>query len=481
MNEFVIPGTVAEGALISMEKSRKTAAGKQAISKFRETSTIRASSIEYSAEKLRFRTSMACDVNDNQQHMLVKRRRQIDKNEHDEEESTRKVIRAEEDEEEEEGDGDGKEREGKNDIWSEWTKFLNDPTRIEHLQDLSPERHRVIWCGKSLKRRCCLPKALYDHLQEEFTVVSHALSLCLQEQTNRVLDSNDLAGMEDTVGEFRKLKVLCNSEQMMSEYKLFSAMFEMMIELYEEDNISRSEACYNGQVLHPCIRACCRMLRVRDRGVSFLPAEEELISMSKQLRKRGLLDQRFKYNADGILRLKSIANVEILLLETSSAYDSASNGKTSFDHFKGMFGLLSMLKTVADEFPLADYDIFKQLKLHFIHAHGTGIRHWTMSVPSANVYIMYKEQRVDISREFSQKSSTLLPFMLFHLDLGMALENTIQIIEKLKESHEQAIRVSRFTNERNLPSLQSFVDPIIVRLSEKHHSHLAKDMGPQSP
>ncbi|KAG0183409.1 hypothetical protein DFQ28_001645 [Apophysomyces sp. BC1034] len=434
MNEFVIPGTVAEGALISMEKSRKTAAGKQAISKFRETSTIRASSIEYSAEKLRFRTSMACDVNDNQQHMLVKRRRQIDKNEHDEEESTRKVIRAEEDEEEEEGDGDGKEREGKNDIWSEWTKFLNDPTRIEHLQDLSPERHR-----------------------------------------------NDLAGMEDTVGEFRKLKVLCNSEQMMSEYKLFSAMFEMMIELYEEDNISRSEACYNGQVLHPCIRACCRMLRVRDRGVSFLPAEEELISMSKQLRKRGLLDQRFKYNADGILRLKSIANVEILLLETSSAYDSASNGKTSFDHFKGMFGLLSMLKTVADEFPLADYDIFKQLKLHFIHAHGTGIRHWTMSVPSANVYIMYKEQRVDISREFSQKSSTLLPFMLFHLDLGMALENTIQIIEKLKESHEQAIRVSRFTNERNLPSLQSFVDPIIVRLSEKHHSHLAKDMGPQSP
>ncbi|KAG0176059.1 hypothetical protein DFQ29_006611, partial [Apophysomyces sp. BC1021] len=391
MNEFVIPGTVAEGALISMEKSRKTAAGKQAISKFRETSTIRASSIEYSAEKLRFRTSMACDVNDNQQHMLVKRRRQIDKNEHDEEESTRKVIRAEEDEEEEEGDGDGKEREGKNDIWSEWTKFLNDPTRIEHLQDLR------------------------------------------------------------------------------------------MIELYEEDNISRSEACYNGQVLHPCIRACCRMLRVRDRGVSFLPAEEELISMSKQLRKRGLLDQRFKYNADGILRLKSIANVEILLLETSSAYDSASNGKTSFDHFKGMFGLLSMLKTVADEFPLADYDIFKQLKLHFIHAHGTGIRHWTMSVPSANVYIMYKEQRVDISREFSQKSSTLLPFMLFHLDLGMALENTIQIIEKLKESHEQAIRVSRFTNERNLPSLQSFVDPIIVRLSEKHHSHLAKDMGPQSP
>ncbi|KAG0179485.1 hypothetical protein DFQ29_002029 [Apophysomyces sp. BC1021] len=76
------------------------------------------------------------------------------------------------------------------------------------------------------------------------------------------------------------------------------------------------------------------------------------------------------YAENCILRLKNVANIEILLLKTSSAYDSATNRETTFDHFKGMFGHLAVLKTVADEFPLADYAIFKQLNLHLFHSYG---------------------------------------------------------------------------------------------------------------
>lgn len=56
---------------------------------------------------------------------------------------------------------------------------------------------------------------------------------------------------------------------------------------------------------------------------------------------------------------------------------------------------------------------------HVSRSQGRAIRHWTMSVPSANVYVMYKEQRVDVPRVFLQKKSKLLPLMLFHLDLGV--------------------------------------------------------------
>lgn len=45
-----------------------------------------------------------------------------------------------------------------------------------------------------------------------------------------------------------------------------------------------------------------------------------------------------------------------------SACNNAISCKDSFDQFKRIFGLLGMLKTVADEYPLADYSIFKQLK-----------------------------------------------------------------------------------------------------------------------
>jgi hypothetical protein len=36
-------------------------------------------------------------------------------------------------------------------------------------------------------------------------------------------------------------------------------------------------------------------------------------------------------------------------LETSSAYNSASDEKVSFDHYEAMLGLLAMIKTIAEE------------------------------------------------------------------------------------------------------------------------------------
>lgn len=92
--------------------------------------------------------------------------------------------------------------------------------------------------------------------------------------------------------------------------------------------------------------------------------------MSVQLEAEGLLDGRTQYNADVVLRLPDFKDAEILLLETSNGYNTVSRMKASFDHSKGMFGLLAMLKGIADAYNFADYDIFKTLKVHFLHAHG---------------------------------------------------------------------------------------------------------------
>lgn len=78
------------------------------------------------------------------------------------------------------------------------------------------------------------------------------------------------------------------------------------------------------------------------------------------------------YNADGIIKFYNIKQLEILLLETSSSFGSTDKTKSSFDHHKGLFGILSMLKTVADEFYLASVGTFSKLKLFFVHASGSG-------------------------------------------------------------------------------------------------------------
>jgi hypothetical protein len=45
-----------------------------------------------------------------------------------------------------------------------------------------------------------------------------------------------------------------------------------------------------------------------------------------------------------------VKEIEVLLLETSGHFANTDRPKVSFDHHKGLFGALSMLKYIADEY-----------------------------------------------------------------------------------------------------------------------------------
>lgn len=47
------------------------------------------------------------------------------------------------------------------------------------------------------------------------------------------------------------------------------------------------------------------------------------------------------------------------------------------------------------------------------------IRHWSMSTPSPRLYLMNKEQKVDIIKDFERKSEGVIPFMNFTISLGV--------------------------------------------------------------
>lgn len=81
-------------------------------------------------------------------------------------------------------------------------------------------------------------------------------------------------------------------------------------------------------------------------------------------------DESTLYKADGIISLYDFNRVEVLLLETSGHFGSTDNPKSSFNHHKGLFGSLSMLKAVADNYLFETLETFKNLKVFFIHAAG---------------------------------------------------------------------------------------------------------------
>lgn len=103
----------------------------------------------------------------------------------------------------------------------------------------------------------------------------------------------------------------------------------------------------------------------------FRPGETQLISMGKQLKNIPLYkEDNHSYLADGIIKLYGLKNIEIVLLETSGCFGSIDKSKIAFDHHKGLFGALAMLKSIADEFPMATVEAFQKCKVFFVHGAG---------------------------------------------------------------------------------------------------------------
>lgn len=101
----------------------------------------------------------------------------------------------------------------------------------------------------------------------------------------------------------------------------------------------------------------------------FLPGEEKLAAMTKQIKTlKGKLDNRKVYKADGIVCHQN--GLELMLLETAGSFKSNDAAKATFDNSKGMFGLLAMLKTIADRYHFASCESFKKLKLLFLQPSG---------------------------------------------------------------------------------------------------------------
>lgn len=108
------------------------------------------------------------------------------------------------------------------------------------------------------------------------------------------------------------------------------------------------------------------MFETREKSQSELTVGEiPLRAMSAQLE---TADSHRKLKAGGIIILYGIHRLEILLLETTSHFGCTDRSKISFEHHKGLFGALSMLKTISDTFCFASVEQFGQMKVFFLHA-----------------------------------------------------------------------------------------------------------------
>jgi hypothetical protein len=134
-----------------------------------------------------------------------------------------------------------------------------------------------------------------------------------------------------------------------------------------KQNLEDLEITSNSTLLFPFLNAVANTVNesVENTGVEFKTDEAPLKSMMMQLDDK---DESNLYKADGIIKLNDMDEIEVLLLEISSHFGCKENSKICFDHHKGLFCGLSMLKTIADSSYLGSVDAFSKIKILFIHA-----------------------------------------------------------------------------------------------------------------
>ncbi|KAL0093159.1 hypothetical protein F4703DRAFT_1730269 [Phycomyces blakesleeanus] len=69
--------------------------------------------------------------------------------------------------------------------------------------------------------------------------------------------------------------------------------------------------------------------------------------MTSQLKQKRIDDGRLKYNADSIIKVDESSAFEIPLTEVPSGFNSNDKMKTSFYHYKAMYGMLTIIKTLS--------------------------------------------------------------------------------------------------------------------------------------
>ncbi|GAN08002.1 hypothetical protein MAM1_0185c07507 [Mucor ambiguus] len=189
-----------------------------------------------------------------------------------------------------------------------------------------------------------------------------------------------------------------------------------------------------------------------------------LQAINNELLRLGLSTKSY-YNADGIV-LDNASGFELCLLETSGPYGLMDEGRETTDHIKAAYGLLSMLHTVAHKFIHADIEVFKKLKVCFVHAHQNQVRLWTFSLVGRHLYALTRVDSAIIPTCYSDTfKDDFKHFSHLFWRIKMLTEIANDSLKEIERSHEEA-RAAASVDV--LPRLDDFlIDGVEVKLSSR--------------
>ncbi|CEG82389.1 hypothetical protein RMATCC62417_16464 [Rhizopus microsporus] len=324
-------------------------------------------------------------------------------------------------------------------IWKDWVAFMQNGENIKKFYSFSPEYHNVIRVGHIVSWRPNLDEKLYKQHLEEKKDKLFALPASTVDYISLVIDS--------------KMRDIPDDDENEIVFDFLEAIFRAYHDIYScKQDIEDGEATFNDLLIVPFLKAIANVIaKETSSGAEFKVGEAPLIAMKKQLKND---DDVNLYRAYSIIKLYSLRELEILLLETSCHFGSKDKTKASFDHHKGLFGALSMLKFIADEFYLGTIEVFSKLKALF------------KSVGA-----------LDLDTKFDKTVEQLPKAFKFYWTVKCLLQQTVDAVRELEVEHKKILKQYRFTSFP-AENMSSFVNPSIMKLTKAEDKAGMSEIGP---
>ncbi|RCH90159.1 hypothetical protein CU097_003960 [Rhizopus azygosporus] len=285
-------------------------------------------------------------------------------------------------------------------FWKDWMKFLENN---KNFHPYSPESHGTIRCGKNVSPRPNLDRSIYRVHQRNHERKEYELPTALIPYLEKVLNS-------ESAPEYRKAIRNIPSEE--GGHGIDFIFLESVLRAIYDFQTTAVDIKDGESTFNALGHVAKRELRLVPSW--FSSGGNPMISMGKQLKAIPLYKDSHTYLADGILKLYGLKSVEILLLEASGCYGSSNRAKISYDHHKGFFGGIALLKLIADEFPLASSETFSKVKIFFVHGAGEQIHLWILRFESQGpLFELWLEDTLVIRSHISDKLEALSSFVKF--------------------------------------------------------------------
>lgn len=151
------------------------------------------------------------------------------------------------------------------------------------------------------------------------------------------------------------------------------------------------------------------------------------------------MDEKSQYKSDGLVKISNLKDLEILLLESSGHFSNSDKVKINLDHHKGIYGILAMLKCIADEYSFASVAKFSQVKVFFLHAAETKLHLWSMRYQPDGFFDLWRELCLEIKLLFEDRIIFLPQLIRFCWNTKCLLEQAVKNIIMSKMNIKQIV------------------------------------------